>query len=149
MADSSDFVKELINEHEVELNEFAITDNQVFIEQINCLVCETGTLKARSGNFGRFYSCSHFPRCSHKERACKKCQSVMTKKRYAGFKACLNDSCNTLLPICNECGAEMVSREGKNGVFWACRNYKGNEKQSCKNTIDSSKIKWPEVQTLQ
>ncbi|MFT7431555.1 MAG: DNA helicase-4, partial [Colwellia sp.] len=33
----------------------------------------------------------------------------------------------------------------KNGEFWGCRNYKGNEPMSCKNGLDGSKINWPEV----
>lgn len=148
MVDASDFVKELVKEYDVELNEFSITVDQAFIDQINCSVCETGSLKARSGRYGTFYSCTHFPLCDHKERACEKCQSAMTKSKYPGFKSCLNPSCNHIIPICDKCGAEMVLRKGKNGEFWGCRNFKGNEEQSCRNANDKSKIRWPQEQQV-
>ncbi|WP_022941876.1 UvrD-helicase domain-containing protein [Psychromonas hadalis] len=143
MVEASCFVKELIDEGDVELNEFGITVNQAFFEQINCLVCETGTLKARTGRYGPFYSCSHFPLCEHKERACVKCESVMTKSKHRGFKVCLNPSCHDIFPLCQQCGAEMVLRESKRGPFWGCRNYRGNDALSCKHGVDKSKIQWP------
>lgn len=143
MNDASSFVKELIADHDVELNEFGITVNQAFVEQIRCLICETGTLKPRVGRNGTFYSCSHFPRCAHKERACEKCESVMTKSRYPGFKSCVNPNCETVLPLCSKCGAEMVLRKSPKGAFWGCRNFKGSDLLSCKNSIDKSKLKWP------
>jgi DNA helicase-4 len=107
------------------------------------LVCETGRLKKRTSRFGAFYACSHFPRCDHKEKPCDKCESPMTRKRYPGFKVCLNDACKNLIPTCGQCSAEMVFRSGKNGKFWGCINYKGNEPMSCKNSIDNLKVTWP------
>ncbi len=145
MVDAGDFVKELVKEYDVELNEFGITVNQAFVDKINCLVCETGTLKERTGRYGSFYSCSHFPLCDHKERGCSQCQSVMSKSKYPGFKSCLNPSCNNIIPLCQKCGAEMVLRKSKNGEFWGCRNFRGNEQQSCKNGIDKSRLRWPEA----
>lgn len=35
--------------------------------------------------------------------------------------------------ICPDCGGEMVSRTGKYGVFWGCRNY-----PRCTGTRDSN-----------
>lgn len=94
MTDGSEFVKELIASYQVELNEFGITVNQKLVDQINCLACETGILKPRAGHHSIFYSCSHFPRCNHKERGCGKCDTVMSKSKYLGFKVCLNTRCN-------------------------------------------------------
>lgn len=142
MQGCSVFVQELIEDGDVELNEFGITVNQAFVDKINCLICETGTLKLRVGQFGSFYSCSHFPLCSHKERGCRQCQSAMTRKQYPGFKSCLNPSCNEIFPLCEKCGAEMVLRNSKKGEFWGCRNYKGNEQMSCKQGIDKLKVRW-------
>jgi DNA helicase-4 len=71
----------------------------------------------------------------------------MTRKRHQGFKLCLNDSCKSLIPTCGKCNAEMVLRSSKNGEFWGCQNYKGNEPMSCKNGIDNSKINWPDLVT--
>jgi DNA helicase-4 len=145
MTDASCFVKELVDEHKIELDEFGSTASQSFIDEINCLLCETGILKKRTSRFGDFYSCSHFPRCEHKEKSCASCQSPMTRKRHPGFKLCLNDSCQSVIPTCGKCNAEMVLRSSKNGEFWGCRNYKGNDPMSCKNGIDNSKIKWPDL----
>lgn len=144
MANVSPFVTELINEHEIELNEFPTTVNQTYVDDINCLVCETGVLKKRTGNFAAFYSCSHFPRCDHKEKPCVKCESPMTRKRHLGFKYCINDICENVIPTCEKCNAEMVLRSGANGDFWGCKNYKGDEPTSCKNSINEANINWPE-----
>jgi len=143
MVDSSVFVKELIQAHDVELNEFAITVSQTLVDQISCSVCKTGTLKSRLGRYGRFYSCSHFPRCDHKERACVLCESAMSKQKYKGFKTCLNPRCDNILPLCQRCGAEMVLRKGRNGEFWGCRNFSGNDELSCKNSINRASVVWP------
>jgi DNA helicase-4 len=145
MTEASCFVKELVEEHSIELDEFKCTVSQSFTDDLHCLVCETGTLKKRTGRFGAFYACSHFPRCEYKEKSCVQCESPMTRKRYLGFKFCLNESCKSLIPTCGKCNAEMVLRSSKRGEFWGCRNYKGNELMSCKNGVDNSKIKWPEM----
>lgn len=145
MSDANCFVKELINDHDVELNEFGITVNQAFVDQIHCLVCETGILKSRSNRFGTFSCCSYFPRCDHKERACESCQGVMSTTRHKGFKICLNQRCNNIYPLCEKCGAEMVLRKSARGEFWGCRNYSGNEQTSCRNVIAKGKIPWPEM----
>ena len=89
--------------------------SQSFVDDISCLVCETGILKKRTGQYGAFFSCSHFPRCDHKAKPCTQCESPMTRKRHSGFKVCLNDACKTLIPTCAKCNAEMVLRSSKNG----------------------------------
>lgn len=146
IADSTEancFVTELIESKSVELNEFDTTANQQLSEKVNCLVCETGRLKAQKGRFGTFYACTHFPRCDHKQKACSQCESLMTGDKYAGFKNCLNPTCDHKFPLCRQCGAEMVHRKSNKGEFWGCSNFKGNEVNSCKNAIDNSKIHWP------
>lgn len=145
MTESNDFVKELIDEHQIELYEFETSITQSLVNDMKCLVCETGMLKKQNGRYGAFFACSNFPRCEHKESPCAKCKSPMTRKRYPGFKFCLNDSCQSLLPTCSQCNGEMVLRTSKKGEFWGCQNYKGNEAVSCKNSIDSSKINWPKL----
>ena len=145
MTESNQFIEELIEGNQIELNEFESTKSQSSAGELSCLICETGILKKRAGRFGTFYACSHFPRCEHIEKPCAKCESPMTRKRYPGFKVCLNDSCKNLIPTCGKCNAEMVLRTSKNGEFWGCRNYKGNEPMSCKNGVDNSKISWPEM----
>ncbi|MEH6393842.1 UvrD-helicase domain-containing protein [Pseudoalteromonas sp.] len=145
MTNASCFVTELIAEYDVELNEFNSDIAQSHSGEINCMRCDTGVLKKQTGRFGLFYSCSLFPRCEHKEKPCQQCQSPMTRSRHAGFKLCVNESCNHMQPICDKCGAEMVLRQGVKGSFWGCKNYQGNDPLSCKNGKDSKAIKWPEV----
>lgn len=145
MANASSFVTELIAEYDVELNEFNTDIAQTHSSEINCMRCDTGVLKEQSGRFGLFYSCSLSPRCEHKEKPCQQCQSPMTRSRHAGFKLCVNESCNHMQPICDKCGAEMVLRNSAKGQFWGCKNYQGNDPLSCKNGKDSKAIKWPEI----
>lgn len=145
MAESNLFVKELMNEHHIELNEFESTINQSITKELHCSACETGILNKQTSRFGSFYACSHFPRCEYKEKPCDKCGSAMTRERYSGFKACSNDDCKSLIPTCGICNAEMVLRSSKKGEFWGCKNYKGNDAISCKNSIDNAKVNWPET----
>lgn len=145
MTESNPFVKELVNDHQIELNEFECTATQSLEDDLHCLACKTGLLKKRTGRFGTFYACSNSPRCEHKEKPCAKCESPMTRKRYPGFKTCLNDLCKSLIPTCSLCDAEMVLRTSKKGEFWGCRNYKGNDPMSCKNGVDNANVNWPEL----
>lgn len=147
MANTSCFVQELIAEHEIELDEFTTESEQVHADDISCMRCDTGVLKKQTSRYGAFYSCSLFPLCEHKEKPCEQCASPMTRKRYSGFKLCVNTNCNHIFPTCDKCDAEMVLRKGPKGEFWGCRNYKGNEPMSCKNGIEESKINWPDLVT--
>jgi len=145
MSEASCFVKELVDGYDIELNEFALSAELSLLEEISCQLCKTGTLKARQSHLGRFFSCSHFPRCAHKERACDRCQNVMIRSRYPGFKSCANEKCNYIFPLCVQCGAEMVLRKNERGEFWGCRNYHGNDPLSCKNAVAKAKIKFPQL----
>ena len=144
-ATSNDFINELENEHQIETNEFNNVASLSLIDNVNCPVCTTGILVKRSGRFGSFYACSHYPRCDHKEKCCAKCESPMTSNRFKGFKVCSNNSCQTLLPTCGKCHGEMVLRTSQKAKFWGCSNYKGNDPSSCKHSIDDAKINWPEL----
>lgn len=144
LSQASCFVKELIDGYDIELNEFAPAPELSSLQEISCPVCKTGSLKARESHFGQFLSCSYFPRCNHKEKVCEHCQSAMNKARYPGFTVCVNDACKHISPLCAQCGAEMVLRKSERGEFWGCRNYHGNEPQSCKNAVAKSKMKFPE-----
>jgi DNA helicase-4 len=145
MANSSCFVQELIEEHDIELDEFVGEREQVFADDISCMRCDTGVLKRQTSHFGVFYSCSLFPRCEHKEKPCHLCSSPMTRKRHSGFKLCINSDCNHIVPICEKCNAEMVLRKGPKGEFWGCRNFRGSEELSCRNGRDTSSIQWPDL----
>ncbi|WP_448249680.1 UvrD-helicase domain-containing protein [Thalassotalea agariperforans] len=145
MANASCFVHELINDHHIELNEFNCHSEQTYTDDITCMTCDTGILTKRTGRYGAFYACSHFPRCEHKEKPCVQCESPMSRTRHQGFKLCLNDACKSIIPTCKVCHAEMVLRASKHSEFWGCKNYRGNELMSCKNGVDKAKINWPEL----
>jgi len=141
MTNVSPFVVELIEQnYAIEQQEFSTSIVQTLFEQLKCARCTTGILKPRVGKFSSFFSCSHFPLCGHKEAGCEECGSPMTRKRFIGFKVCLNDTCGHMAPLCNVCGADMSLRQSARGLFWGCNNYRGNSVPSCSNTIDQAKI---------
>ena len=138
IANASDFVVELLdNNYPLELDEFEIDLAQKYYNQIRCPECETGILVAREqkkGN-GKFYGCSYYPLCDYTENGCPKCGNSM--RRGFRYKRCLNHpDCNSWVPLCRECGADMVEREGSNGSFWGCINYRRNDEGSCRHTED-------------
>lgn len=132
MAVASEFVVELLeNDFELELNEFDASLTQQFFHLIKCVKCTTGTLVSRTSQFGQFFGCNKYPLCSHKERGCASCGVQM--RRAGRFKICLNPECQSWVPICPKCGAEMTIRKGRYGEFWGCRNYR-REGECCDNT---------------
>ncbi len=153
MSNVSPFVVELIEQasqanganetNGVELAEFTTSLVQRLFADINCASCETGTLNEKSGKFGAFYGCTHFPLCTHTESGCVRCQSPMTRTRYIGFKVCLDASCGHSVPLCPECNGDMQLRQSARGAFWGCANYRGKEQPSCQHTVDRSALSLP------
>ena len=132
MAVASSFVVELLNgEYEIDLNEFSTSLSQQFLHMLKCMKCKTGTMVPRESKFGRFFGCNKFPLCSHRERGCERCESQM--RRVGRFKVCINPDCLSWVPVCPQCGAEMVRRKGRHGEFWGCKNYR-YEGECCKYT---------------
>jgi len=133
MNDASEFVDELMKDkYPIELNEFDITFMQRFAELIRCIKCETGAMKTRSGRNGDFYGCSNFPLCNYAENGCTSCGSAF--QHMGRFKVCTNPDCDSWVPTCLKCGAEMVKRSGRYGEFWGCRNYRRGQEVSCSET---------------
>ena len=133
MANASEFVVELLNnKYPLELGEFETDLAQKFFTLIRCMECKTGTMVARKN--GAFYGCSHYPLCNHTEEGCPECGSPM--QRIDGFKIrkCIHPDCESQVPICLKCDAEMVRRQGIYGEFWGCTNYRGNGEISCRYT---------------
>jgi len=141
MTTGSEFVSELIEgPYDVQLDEFETSFTQRLMNEMNCIVCSTGSLIERLGKFGTFYACSNYPRCNHKENGCADCASPMTRTKQEGFKVCLNEQCDNTIPLCDKCGAQMTLRKGPRGEFWGCRNYRGTESPSCGNTKQPDEI---------
>ena len=67
-----------------------------------------GKLVEREGRYGKFISCSNYPKCKYVDRS---------TKNEAG-------SMNTTGVKCPKCGkGEMVERKGRYGIFYGCSNY--------------------------
>ena len=133
MAAASEFITELLDAgYPLELDEFETPLTQTSAHLIPCVKCETGTLVARRGKSGVFYGCNHYPLCKHAENGCQKCDNPM--QRVDRFKVCLDPACDSWVPLCPVCGAEMVQRRGSYGQFWGCKNYRGKNEGSCRHT---------------
>lgn len=138
MTKASRFVTELIDDkYPIELNEFEINPDQESFRELKCVSCKTGTMIRRSGPFGNFYGCSHYPLCDHKEEVCPVCSGAL--KRNGRYKVCIKKECDGWIPMCQKCGGIMVKREGRFGQFWGCINYHGSETISCQNTENNIK----------
>ncbi|OMH39681.1 UvrD-helicase domain-containing protein [Motiliproteus sp. MSK22-1] len=140
MTTASRFVTELLDEeYPIELEEFNTSLAQKLFSVISCIRCNSGSLVPRKGKFGTFFGCSNYPRCNHAEKGCQQCGQAM--KRQQRFKVCLDEACGHWVPVCPECGAEMTLRQGAKSQFWGCKNYRGQEKQSCGHT--EAEIEYP------
>lgn len=137
MMNASDFVMELLdNNYPLELDEFEIELGQKYYNQIRCPECETGIMVARKrkkGN-GKFYGCSYYPLCNYTENGCPKCGNQM--RHVSRYKKCLDPACDSWIPLCPKCGADMVLRKWNDSSFWGCNNYRGNDEDSCRHTED-------------
>ncbi len=132
MAKASEFVDELLrNKYPLELNDFETPLAQQFSDLIHCVTCKTGTLVARQGRSGQFYGCSNYPLCKQAENGCQKCGNPM--QRVDRFKVCIDPACASWVPLCPECGAEMVRRNGPYSKFWGCKNFRGDREVSCRH----------------
>jgi|GEM_PF-1057174 len=74
---------------------------------------EKGKLVLREGRFGKFISCSRYPKCKYIEES-----EEEQKENSSGIK-------------CTDCkDGEMIKRRGRFGEFYSCSNY-----PDCKNAI--------------
>lgn len=132
MTDVSEFVVELLeSKYPIEKDEFETSFVQKLFEQISCHRCKAGTLQERVSEFGKFYSCSLYPRCKHKETPCDCCGQPMSCSKKQGYQVCINDACGAVRPLCQRCGSEMKLRNGKYGPFWSCTNYRQGADLNC------------------
>lgn len=142
MAKASSFVSELIGQkYTIELNEFEIKLSQARFQDLYCIECISGSLVHRTSRYGAFYGCTHYPYCKHLETGCKECGEPM--KRISRFRVCIDEKCQGWVPLCLRCGGDMILRQGWNGQFWGCQNYKGTEEGSCRHTEEQ--IVYPQV----
>lgn len=126
----SSFVTELLDaEHPYQVDTGECRDAGVAtVAPPECPRCKAGRLVAKTGEFGSFVACSHYPYCDYREAACPECGGVM--RREAAERVCLDDACDTRVRICPRCGGNLVARTGPWGPFIGCSNY-GRNGHSC------------------
>lgn len=103
-----DFSKELERAKDVKV------DFQPSVEtsDVKCELCGA-SMVFRNGRFGKFLACPNYPTCKN-TKTIDKDGNVIEKEeatnQLAGFK-------------CEVCGSDMLIRNGRYGVFYACSNY--------------------------
>ncbi|CRI66808.1 Helicase IV [Thiocapsa sp. KS1] len=105
------------------------------VAPVKCRQCKTGIMLLRSGPSGNFYGCSHYPRCTRTEQACRRCQRGILVPDPSGKRhTCNNGLCGYSERACPRCGTgRLVDRSGKKGPFIGCTNFYGS---GCKYTED-------------
>lgn len=122
-AKPSQFVSELLDKQDpypVCTGECGSTEPIVTALQ-ECPRCKAGRLVARSGEYGSFVGCSHYPYCDYQESVCPKCGGVM--RRESLERICQDAGCGTRVRTCPRCGGDLVNRTGRYGRFIGCSNY--------------------------
>ena len=79
---------------------------------VKCELCGANMIY-RNGRFGKFLACPNYPTCKNTKTVDKDGNIVEKEEateQLAGFK-------------CEACGSEMIVRNGRYGVFYACSNY--------------------------
>ena len=135
MLEASEFIVELIKEdYPLEEKEFKVSLVQELFQKINCIKCVTGSMLFRKNkrSDNSFLGCSNYPLCKNTEDVCQECGQAM--EHVEQFRVCIDRKCRNWVPKCDLCGADLVKRNGQNGEFWGCANYRGNEGVSCKRT---------------
>lgn len=92
-----------------------VKPENVPMEESN-VICEKCGSKMvyKTGKFGRFLACPNFPACRNTIAVDKDGNPQEKKPPEAPKKAGF---------VCEECGADMVIRQGRYGEFYACSNY--------------------------
>lgn len=75
-----------------------------------------GDLVVKFGRYGKFIACSNYPNCRYTEKTAAEKEAQEKIEKDAGTE------------ICELCGAPMVIKRGKYGMFLGCSNY-----PNCKN----------------
>ncbi|MCV6589742.1 MAG: UvrD-helicase domain-containing protein [Marinobacterium sp.] len=135
MTRPSEFIEELLNNNYLlDRDSFPSTLTQQLGLSPGCPQCMQGTLLERQGRRGRFYGCSHYPKCDHSEPACGLCGAPMELDTDSEVRICLNPACHHTEPACPACNSAMTLKEGRNGEFWGCSQYRRDDPHSCKAT---------------
>ncbi len=86
-----------------------------------CPRCKAGRLVVKSGEYGSFAACSHYPYCDYRESVCPKCGGFL--RREGRERVCSDVACGARVSVCPKCGGDLVERTGRWGRFMGCSNY--------------------------
>ncbi len=111
-------ISEFYDKFKVDLERAMSTEGEMRLEpkfEESDVICQACGAKMvyKKGRFGRFLACPNYPACKNTkavDEAGKVVEAEQTVPTLAGFK-------------CEECGGEMVIRNGRYGSFYACSNY--------------------------
>ena len=99
-------------DHALETGAKAAVDVPAEVSDIPCERCGKMMIY-KTGRFGKFLACPSYPSCRFTKAVDSDGKVIEPKAQaseLAGFK-------------CEACGADMVVRQGRYGVFYACSNY--------------------------
>ena len=110
----SDFYKNFEAELAVALNAEHNSEFEMPKEESDVLCDRCGKpMLIKNGRFGKFLACSGYPDCKHTmtlDKDGNPAKNAEEEPALAGFK-------------CEMCGGDMVIRNGRYGIFYACGNY--------------------------
>ena len=110
----SDFYKKFEAELDVALNAEHSNEFEMPKEESGYICDKCGKpMLIKNGRFGKFLACSGYPECKNTmtlDRDGNPAKAAEEAPELAGFK-------------CELCGGEMVIRNGRYGIFYACSNY--------------------------
>lgn len=106
---------QMFNEELQKANDSANNKKVEVPAEVSEYVCDKcgANLVYKSGRYGRFLACPNYPTCKNTKAVDKNGAPIEREKEEpesAGF-------------ACELCGADMLVRRGKFGVFYACSNY--------------------------
>ena len=133
--EASSFIHEINKgDYPESIKELESPHTHKYIKPVICHKCQSGSLISKEGPFGKFFGCTRFPYCRLIDKGCSLCGNVMLRDE--NVRRCVNNSCNSIEPLCRKCGAAMIKRTNRGVEFWGCTNYRKNSEFTCNYTED-------------
>ena len=94
-----------------------------------CPRCHGKTVVRRSGPYGAFWACTHYPACHGRLPKCPACSegALRLPTGRSTSEAVRCTACDYETTVCPRCGSGvLVEREGRFGRFLGCNTWRGN-----------------------
>jgi len=137
------FIKELEDNKE-DVRVFLNDLSPLFRKDARCPECLEGNLVPLESRFGLFYACSLGKNyCKTVVKVCTKCSEapILPSEHYY---ECASESCDNRLKRCPSChNGMLVERKNSkdDSVFWGCSNFRMNEKNSCRYSVNAEPVR--------